>query len=107
MVWAKSSESVAEFVDLILDRYADTLLTELCTELFYAIIPPLFLYFLPFCYPYILLHFICFLLLVHVVLAASACLSSGLPSHSSSLSQAATGQLTQALATLAVLTEDH
>ena len=28
------------------------------------IIPPLFLYFLPFCYPYILLHFKCFLLLV-------------------------------------------
>ena len=26
-------------------------------------IPPLFLYFLPFCYPYILLHFQCFLLL--------------------------------------------
>jgi len=25
--------------------------------LFYVIIPPLFLYFLPFCYPYILLHF--------------------------------------------------
>jgi len=34
--------------------------------LFYVIIPPLFLYFLPFCYPYILLHFKCFLLLVHV-----------------------------------------
>jgi len=32
--------------------------------LFYVIIPPLFLYFLPFCYPYILLHFKCFLLLV-------------------------------------------
>jgi len=30
----------------------------------YVIIPPLFLYFLPFCYPYILLHFKCFLLLV-------------------------------------------
>jgi len=32
--------------------------------LFYVIIPPLFLYFLLFCYPYILLHFKCFLLLV-------------------------------------------
>jgi len=32
------------------------------------IIPPLFLYFLPFCYPYILLHFKCFfLLLVYVI----------------------------------------
>jgi len=42
--------------------------------LFYAIIPPLFLYFLPFCYPYILLHFKCFLLLVHIRLATdSAC----------------------------------
>ena len=30
------------------------------------IIPPLFWYFLPFSYPYILLHFICFLLLVYV-----------------------------------------
>jgi len=30
---------------------------ELCTELFYAIIPTLFLYFLLICYPYILLHF--------------------------------------------------
>jgi len=32
------------------------------TELFYAIIPTLFSYFLPFCYPYILLHFNVFLL---------------------------------------------
>jgi len=30
---------------------------ELCTELFYAIIPTLFLCFLLICYPYILLHF--------------------------------------------------
>jgi len=37
---------------------------ELCTELFYAVIPNLFLYFLPFCYPYILLHF-CFLLILY------------------------------------------
>ena len=29
----------------------------LYTELLYVIIPTLFLYFLPFCYPYILLHF--------------------------------------------------
>jgi len=29
----------------------------LYTEVFYAIIPTLFPYFLPFCYPYILLHF--------------------------------------------------
>jgi len=35
--------------------------------LFYVIIPPLFLYFLPFCYPYILLHFKCFLLLVIIL----------------------------------------
>jgi len=35
--------------------------------LFYVMIPPLFLYFLPFCYPYILLHFKCFLLLVIIV----------------------------------------
>jgi len=28
--------------------------------LFYVIIPPLFLYFLPFFYPYILLYFKCF-----------------------------------------------
>ena len=34
---------------------------ELCTELFYAIIPTLFLCFLLICYPYILLHFWCFL----------------------------------------------
>jgi len=32
----------------------------LYTYLFYVIIPPLFLYLLPFCYPYILLHFKCF-----------------------------------------------
>jgi len=32
--------------------------------LFYVIIPTLFLYFLLFCYPYIFLHFKCFLLLV-------------------------------------------
>jgi len=38
--------------------------------LFYVIIPPLFLYFLPFCYPYILLHFKCFLLLVLFINAA-------------------------------------
>jgi len=31
----------------------------LYTSLFHVIIPPLFLYFLPFCYPYILLHFKC------------------------------------------------
>jgi len=29
--------------------------------------PTLFLYFLPFCYPYILLHFECFLLLVIII----------------------------------------
>ena len=34
---------------------------ELCTELFYVIIPTLFLCFLLICYPYILLHFnVCF-----------------------------------------------
>jgi len=32
----------------------------LYTELFYAIIPTLFLCFLLICYPYILLHFLCF-----------------------------------------------
>jgi len=31
-----------------------------------VIIPPLFLYFLPFCYPYILLHFKCFFFLVEI-----------------------------------------
>jgi len=36
----------------------------LYTYLFYVIIPPLLLYSLLFCYPYILLHFKCFLLLV-------------------------------------------
>jgi len=35
--------------------------------LFDVIIPPLFPYFLPLCYPYILLHFKCFLLLVYLV----------------------------------------
>ena len=30
---------------------------ELCTELFHAIIPTLFLWFLLICHPYILLHF--------------------------------------------------
>jgi len=30
---------------------------ELCTDLFYAIIPTLFLCILLICYPYILLHF--------------------------------------------------
>ena len=51
-----------------------------------------FLYVLPFCYPYILLHFKCFLLLGYVIFSSlSTCLSRGLPSHSSrSLSQAAT-----------------
>ena len=40
---------------------------ELCTELFYAIIPTLFLCFLLICYPYILLHFnVFFFILVHV-----------------------------------------
>ena len=34
--------------------------------MFYVIIPPLFLYFLPFCYPYISLHFKCFYYLFHL-----------------------------------------
>ena len=42
-------------------------------DCFYVIIPTLFLHSFPFCYPYILLHFQCFLLLVYVIfLAASA-----------------------------------
>ena len=39
---------------------------ELCTELFYAIIPTLFLCFLLICHPYILLHFLVFFILVYV-----------------------------------------
>ena len=63
----------------------------LYTYLFYVIIPPLFLYILPFCYPYILLHFKCFLLFMSFFSSLSTCLSWGLPSHSNrSLSQAAT-----------------
>ena len=52
----------------------------LYTSLFCVIIPTLFLYFLPFWYPYILLHFKCFLSLVYVIfLAAGACiLNSGI-----------------------------
>ena len=38
---------------------------ELCTELFYAIVPTLCLCFLLICYPYILSHFWCFLFLYH------------------------------------------
>jgi len=34
--------------------------------LFYVIIPPLFLYFLLFCYPYILLHFKCFFITCYI-----------------------------------------
>jgi len=41
--------------------------------LFYVIIPPLFLYFLLFCYPYILLHFKCFLLLVNLAVELFRC----------------------------------
>jgi len=37
----------------------------LCTELFYAIIPTLFLCFLLICYPYILLHLMFFFILVY------------------------------------------
>ena len=47
---------------------------ELCTELFYAIIPTLFLCFLLICYPYILLHFLRFLILVHVTFYSSRCM---------------------------------
>ena len=39
---------------------------ELCTKLFNAIIPTLFFCFLLICYPYILLHFYCFLVLYHM-----------------------------------------
>jgi len=46
-------------------------LTVLCGH-----IPALFPYFLVFCYPYILLHFKCFLLLVYAIFSASGtCLS--------------------------------
>jgi len=46
----------------------------LYTELFYAIIPTLFLCFLLICYPYILLHFKCFYSCLCHFLAASRCM---------------------------------
>jgi len=49
----------------------------LYTELLYAFIPTLFLYFWPFCYPYIL-HFYCFYYLFKsnfIIDTWSACLS--------------------------------
>ena len=72
--------------------------------------PTLFLYFLPFCYPYILLHFKCFfLLLVYVIFWqqarawAEVAITAAEVCHRQPLIY---GQLTQALATLAVLAEE-
>jgi len=49
---------------------------ELCTELFYAIIPTLFLCFFADLLSLHLIHFQCFFIFVHVTfLAADACLS--------------------------------
>jgi len=55
---------------------------ELCTELFYAIIPTLFLWFLLICYPLHLVTFLMFFILVQVTffLAADAYLSRSLSS---------------------------
>ena len=49
-------------------------MVELCTELFYAIIPTLFLRFFLICYPYILLHFCFSFLFMSLFLAADACM---------------------------------
>jgi len=73
----------------------------------FVITPTLFLYFLPF-YPYILTFLMLFITYV-ILLAAGACLSCGLLSHSCrSLSSQGSiyGPLTQVLATLAVLAEE-
>ena len=51
----------------------------LYTSLFCVIIPTLFPYFLRFWYPYILLHFKCFLLLVYIQVAELASLAQLLP----------------------------
>ena len=50
----------------------------LYTSLFCVIIPTLFPYFLRFWYPYILLHFKCFLLLVYVIFFSSRRMHTGL-----------------------------
>jgi len=59
--------------------YGKSVCGGLYAKLFYAFICTLFPYFLPFCYPYILLHFRVFLLLKNLIIYLKLLASLGTP----------------------------